>query len=250
MILSTLARWACVIFLSVGLAACEAPDPLIQIIERNIQARGGADAVASVQTIQTRVQITEQGFQVMGEYVATRDGKMRIDVYFDGQRVFTEAFDGESGWQMDGDGTVADMSQLGEKAVRHSIITNLYGLNEMAGLGLAVEYVGTELIDSRAYEKVNLTFEDGLVIHYYLDSETGQIVRQRDEVALHPDVDDTIQRFETINSDFGTVDGVVYAFHAEKRDMDTGEMTQITQVEKIILNGEIDQSIFKKPASE
>jgi len=250
MILSTLARWACVIFLSVGLAACEAPDPLIQIIERNIQARGGADAVASVQTIQTRVQITEQGFQVMGEYVATRDGKMRIDVYFDGQRVFTEAFDGESGWQMDGDGTVADMSQLGEKAVRHSIITNLYGLNEMAGLGLAVEYVGTELIDSRAYEKVNLTFEDGLVIHYYLDSETGQIVRQRDEVALHPDVDDTIQRFETINSDFRTVDGVVYAFHTEKRDMDTGEMTQTTQIEKIILNGEIDQSIFKKPASE
>ncbi|MCH8172759.1 MAG: hypothetical protein IIA70_05545 [Proteobacteria bacterium] len=243
----TLARWACVLFLSFGLAACEAPDPLTGIIEKNTEARGGAEAIASVQTIQVRIQITEPSFQVMGQYAATRDGKMRIDIFADGQRVFTEAFNGESGWQMFGDGTVADMSEAGEAAVRHGIITNLYGLNEMADLGMAVEYVGAETVAGRNYEKVDLVFEDGLIAHYFIDSETGQIVRKRDEVALHPDVDDTIQRFETIYSDFRTVGGVVYSFHDEKRDLDTDELVQTTQIEEIVQNPEIDPAFFERP---
>ncbi|MCH7805693.1 MAG: hypothetical protein IH995_00920 [Proteobacteria bacterium] len=243
----TLARWACVLFLSFGLAACEAPDPLSQIIEKNTAARGGAEAIASVQTIQVRIQITEPSFQVMGHYAATRDGKMRIDIFADGQRVFTEAFNGESGWQMFGDGTVADMSEAGEAAVRHGIITNLYGLNEMAGINQALEYIGREMIDGRDYEKFDLIFDDGFVLHYDLDSETGLIVRQYDEVALHPDLDDTVQRFMTVYSDFRTVGGVVYSFHDEKRDLDTDELVQTTQIEEIVQNPEIDPAFFERP---
>jgi len=240
-------RWAFIIFFSFGVAACEAPDPLTQAIEKNTQSRGGAEAIASVQTLQIRIQITEPSFQVVGEYVATRDGKMRIDVFADGQRVFTEAFDGQSGWQMFGDGTVADMSKSGEEALQHGIITNLYGLNEMAGLGLAIEFSGRETIEGDDYEMIDLIFEDGLVNHYYLDRQTGLIVRQRSNVALHPDIDDTIQRFETVNSDFRTVGGVVYSFHSEKTDLDTGELAQTDQIEEIVLNGEIDPAIFERP---
>lgn len=235
------------ICLTFGLAACETPDPLTQVIEKNTEARGGADAIASVQTFQSRVQIVEPNFTLMGEYVATRDGKMRIDVFAGDQRVFTEAFDGESGWQMFGDGTVADMSELGEEALRHGIITNLYGLNEMAGLGLTVTYAGTEVIAGQSYDKIDLTFADGLTYHYYLDSETGMIIRHRVDVALHPDIDDTVQRFETVYSDFRMIGGVVYSFYDEKHDIDTGELSQTTQVEEIILNGEIDPTVFERP---
>ncbi|MEE8295184.1 MAG: hypothetical protein V3R64_05690 [Sphingomonadales bacterium] len=240
-------RWAFIIFFSFGVAACEAPDPLTQAIEKNTQSRGGAEAIASVQTLQIRIKITEPSFQVVGEYVATRDGKMRIDVFADGQRVFTEAFDGDSGWQMFGDGTVADMSKAGEEAVQHGIITNLYGLNEMAGLGLAIEYSGRKTIAGETYEKIDLIFEDGLVNHYFLQERTGLIIRQRSDVALHPDVDDTVQRFETVYSDFRTIGGVVYFFHEEKRDIDSGELVQTTQIEEIIQNPEFDPAFFERP---
>lgn len=235
------------LFLSVGTTACEAPDPLTQIIEKNTEARGGADAIASVQTFQSRVQIVEPTFKVMGEYVATRDGKMRIDIFADGQRVLTEAFDGESGWQMFGDGTVAGMTEAGEEILRIGIIKNLYGLSEMADLGVTVSYLGSEVIAGLSYEKVDLTFANDYVTHYFLDSETGLRIRQRDDVALHPDYDDTIQRFVTVYSDFRTIGGVVYSFYDEKLDIDTGELAQTTQVEEIILNGEIDPTFFERP---
>ncbi len=235
------------ICLTLGLAACEAPDPITQVIEKNTEARGGADAIASVQTFQSRVQIVEPNFTLMGKYVATRDGKMRIDVFAGDQRVFTEAFDGESGWQMFGDGTVADMTEAGAEILRIGIIKNLYGLNEMADLGVTVSYLGSEVIAGLSYEKVDLTFANDYVTHYFLDSETGLRIRQRDDVALHPDYDDTIQRFETIYSDFRTIGGVVYSFHDEKRDIDTGELAQTTQVEEIIHNGEIDPTFFERP---
>lgn len=242
-----LVRWAFIIFFSFGVAACEAPDPLTQAIEKNTQSRGGAEAIASVQTLQIRIQITEPTFQVLGVYVAARDGRMRIDIFAEGQRVFSEGFDGQSGWQMAGDGTVADMSKAGEEAIQHGIITNLYGLNEMAGIGLAIEYSGRETIAGETYEKIDLIFEDGLVNHYFLQERTGLIVRQRSDVALHPDVDDTVQRFETVYSDFRTIGGVVYFFHEEKRDIDSGELVQTSQIEEIIQNPEIDSTFFERP---
>ena len=131
-----------IVLVSVILFSCEETDRLTQIIQQNTEARGGGEAISGVFIVQTRVQITEPEFQVVGEYVATRNGRMRIDVFAGGQRVFTEGFDGESGWQMFGDGTVADMSKAGEEAVQHGIITNLYGLNEMVGIGLAIEFSG------------------------------------------------------------------------------------------------------------
>lgn len=239
--------WLFVLLLPFCSIAGDAPDPLARIIEKNTEARGGAGAISSVWAIHTRVQITEPTFQVMGDYIATRDGQMRIDILADGTRVFTEAYDGGHGWQMSGDGSVSNMSEAGQEAVRHGIITNLFGLNEMAGMGLDRKYVGQDKIDGRVYEKIDLRFDDGLVNHYYLDSESGQIVRQRDEVALHPDVDDTVQQFETIYSDFRAVGDVVYSWHAEKKDRDTGDVVQTIVVQEIVQNPDIDPVIFTKP---
>ncbi len=239
--------WLFMLLLPFCLSAGEAPDPLARIIGKNIVARGGAEAVSSVRAIRTRIQISEPTFQVMGEYVATRDGQMRIDILADGTRVFTEAYDGKHGWQMSADGAVSNMSEAGEAAVRHGIIFNLYGLFEMPGIGLDLTYAGPESVDGRDYEKIDVTFKDGLVNHFYLDSETGQIVRERDEVALHPDVDDTVQRFETIHSDFRAVGGVVYSWHAEKKDRDTGGVVQTIVVQEIVQNPDIDPVIFTNP---
>jgi len=235
------------VILAFGVVACEKPDPLAASVEKNTNDRGGAAALAAVQAIQNRIQITEPTFQVTGEYKATREGKMRIDIFAGDQRVFSEAFDGEAGWQMFGDGTVADMSKAGEEAVRHGLITNLYGLNEMAGLGVGLQYVGNEVIDGQNYDKVDLTFGDGAVNHYFLDAETGRVVFQRDEVALHPDVDDTVQRFETRYSDFRTVGDVKYSFRSEKRDRDTGEVVQTIIVEEIAQNPDLDPAVFERP---
>jgi hypothetical protein len=223
--------------------------PLARIIAKNTQARGGAGPISSVQSIHTRIQISEPKFQVSGEYFATRKGQMRIDIFADGKRVFTEAYDGAHGWQMSSDGTITAMSEAGEKAVRHGIVSNLYGLFEMPGSGRELKYAGSEEVDGRDYEKIDLRFEDGLVDHYYLDGESGLVVRERDEIALHPDVDDTVKRYETVHGDFRPVGGVVYAWRSEKKEIDTGNIVQVIEVQEIVQNPEIDAMIFARPGA-
>lgn len=72
---------------------------LDEIVERNTNAMGGRAAIEGVQSIQIDLHIKDPSFEVDGTYYATRPGKMRIDVSADGEPVFTEAFDGQRGWQ-------------------------------------------------------------------------------------------------------------------------------------------------------
>jgi hypothetical protein len=77
---------------------------LDEIIERNTDAMGGRAAIEAVQSIPIDLHIKDPSFEVDGTYCAARPGKMRIDVSAEGKHVFTEAFDGQSGWQWEGKG--------------------------------------------------------------------------------------------------------------------------------------------------
>jgi hypothetical protein len=77
---------------------------LDEIIERKTNAIGGRAAIEAVQSIQIDLHIKDPSFEVDGTYCAARPGKMRIDVSAEGKHVFTEAFDGQSGWQWEGKG--------------------------------------------------------------------------------------------------------------------------------------------------
>jgi hypothetical protein len=67
---------------------------------------------------------------------------MRIDVFAGEDRVFTEALGPEGGWQMFGDGTIADLSEDGDAALRRGVIANLYGLHELPALGYTLNFLG------------------------------------------------------------------------------------------------------------
>jgi hypothetical protein len=92
-----------VAILSVALlGACASPtrnDRLSELVDRHTVTAGGAPAIEATKCIEYRIDITEPTFQVSGIYVADRSGRMRIDVYAGGKRVYTEAFDGKSAWQ-------------------------------------------------------------------------------------------------------------------------------------------------------
>jgi hypothetical protein len=63
-------------------------------------ARGGVEAIESAHTVAIRLRIVEPKFTVEGLYQASRDGQMRIEVFADGKRVFSEGYDGRRGWQL------------------------------------------------------------------------------------------------------------------------------------------------------
>ena len=227
------------------IAACAAPHA--SNIDRHVEARGGETAIEAQNTIRVRVRVTEPTFTVEGDYRATRDGLMRIDIYADGNRVYTEALDGSEGWQMYGDGSIAGHSEDGRRILAAGIAGNLYGLHEYASLGHIVGDGQTETIDGFAYPTIDISYEGGREERLYLDPDSWLTVRQRGEYALHPDVDPTQEIFETLYSDFREVDGVMRAFQTRKINLRTGEIAQETQILSVEINPELDPAQFERP---
>lgn len=217
------------------------------IIARHVAAVGGEDAIEAVEAIEVRLQIQEPGFAVTGHYRARRDGRMRIDIYAGDERVFSEGFDGEAGWQLTQDAEEGvDMSPEGEAAVRRGVIGNLYGVHEREQFGATVTS-GEIVIDEATYPTISIVYADGFEALLILDPETYLVARTRSDAALHPDIDPTERRLETYYADMREVDGVMRSFLQQTNDMETGAPTQITIIENVISNPEIDDAIFERP---
>jgi hypothetical protein len=224
-------------------------DSLESVLRLNTAALGGKEAIEKIQSVEIKLTIQEPTFTVDAVYVADRKIRMRIDIYSDGKRVFTEAFDGQKGWQMGEDGVAKDASPDGTKALRAGIFLpgKFFGLYELPPLGHRLAYQGKEEINKISYHVLKLTLDHGKETYLYIHPESGLVERKRDVKALHPDVDATTRQIESVNSDFRKVAGTVRSYQSTDTDLKTGEIIQTTTVKEIKINPELQDSLFRKP---
>lgn len=117
------------------------PSPMTvdEVIERHTKAMGGRAAIEAIQSVEFDLHITDPKFEVDGTYLAAWPGKMRIDLNADGEHVFTEAFDGQKGWQWEGKGTAQKAAtEKATAALRHGVELpgKLFGLHELKRRGI------------------------------------------------------------------------------------------------------------------
>lgn len=224
------------------------PD-LDSLIAGNTAARGGAPAIGRVAAFESDVHIVEPAFAVDGTYVATRDGRMRIDISVDGSRVFTEALDRERAWSWTPDDGVREGSAAGAAALRHGIEfpLKLFGLHEMRSRGHRLESLGRETADGVDYHVVGLTLDDGFEVRYFLHPDTLLIERERTRRALHVDVDPTPEWIETAYDDYRVVGGVLFPHRQVERRLATGEVLATTTVRAIRINPPLAADRFSPP---
>ena len=175
---------------------------------------------------------------------------MRIDIFADSQRVFTETLNGGSGWQMFGDGRIADLSPGGNEVLLRGIVGNLYGLHELPALGYELTLVGETERNGSVYWEIKKTAPDGFSEHLFLDKDTYLVMSDVETSALHPDVDSTETPQEAFYSDFRKEGGIVFSNRTEKRNLDTGEVMQTTQVTARTVNPDLSPSQFERPEPE
>lgn len=216
-----------------------------EIIRRNTEAMGGRAAIEAVQSVEVDLHVSNLKFEVDGVYRAARPGRMRIDITAGGKHVFTEAFDGERGWQWDGK-EKKNAGPTASGALRHGVELpgNLFGLHELRLRGHRVELIGREKIDGVDYYALRVTLADGFETSLFLDPETWRITRRRDVRALHPDLDPTLTTIEARKSDFRQIDGVWFSFKSEDVDLKTGKVIESTNVKEIRVNPVIDVALF------
>lgn len=228
LLLATLIAATAIVFTSCVVDRGRSVDDLIA---RNVMARGGAAALDAITTVRTVVEITEPTFTVVGDYRATTSGRMRIDVFAKDVRVFSEGIDRAGAWQRrGGDAQVTPSSDAGRAALLHGIEFNLFGLHRFAARGHTVTLEGRDRVDDVDYDVLQVTLQDGHQTWLYLDPHTGQIARQRDVSALHPDVNPDAHAAETVSEDFTTYCGVGVAARSRHIDLTSGATVQTTRI--------------------
>jgi hypothetical protein len=230
-------------------AGCRSePKSLSEIIARNTAAMGGAALIESVHSIQIQLHITDPGFEVEGVYRTMRPGRMRIDVMAGGKHVFTEAFNGQRGWQWKGEGEIVDEKAEATAALKHGVELpgKLFGLHEMESRGHHVTLLNREKIADTMYDVIQVTFSDGYTTSLYLDPKTSLITRRRDFRPLHVDIDPRPTTIETVFSDFREIAGLKFPFASADTDLQTGKVLEQTRIIKVEVNPSIDPSIFDR----
>jgi hypothetical protein len=221
---------------------------LDEIIERNTDAVGGRAVIEALQSIQIDLHIKDPSFEVDGTYYATRPGKMRIDVSAEGKHVFTEAFDGQSGWQWEGKGEQKPATEKATAALRHGVELpgKLFGLHELKARGHGMKSIGREQIDGANYYVLQLILNDGYAVSLYVDPNNWLVTRRRDVRPLHVDVDPTPTTIEQVSSDFRDVNGVKFPFATTETDLNTGKPLESTTTKSVKINPTLPPTLFDK----
>ncbi len=241
-----------------ALAATVVAADLDTILAENARAHGG-DAYAEVDALRVRLRIQEPTFEVEGVYHATRDGRMRIDIYAEDQRVYAEGLGAKCAWEWRPDQPAEELGQcVGAKetaALRHGIELpgHFYTIEQVRARGAKVELIGAEQTDTGAEWQVRVTLADGHWRDYFIDQDTYRINRGRDQRAFHPGVDPLEITVETRLEAPQLLDGVLRFMRQESFNGVTGEWLNTTTVIEAEHNPAIIEGMFEAgwvPAGE
>jgi hypothetical protein len=223
------------------------PDPAIalqQIVDHNRQAVGSG---AGIRDLEIGLAMQDSGQTFDADYKVTRDGRMRIDILVKGERVYTEAYDGKQGWDMQKDGSVS-VDPHGD-ALWHGtqFPGGIFGLEDMQANGHTLEYTGRETLDGVDYYVLKLTLSDRFETYRYVNPDTWLIERGRDYRAFHPAINDKKTWVGTVWSDYRPVQGVRRAFASVDNDLNTGKRMASQTVTAFKVNPGFDPAIFAMP---
>lgn len=171
-ILVSLLCLALALFVAVG-AQAQDDMTLEQLIEKNIEARGGQAAFDAVKTAKVDARmVMGQGMEAPLTFYVMEPDKMRMDIEVQGATI-TQAWNGETGWQimpLMGNPDPQEMSEEETKQMkRQDFVRGLFLTHQEKGY--EAEYLGVEEIEGTPAHKVKITLEEGDVVYTYLDTD-------------------------------------------------------------------------------
>ncbi|HVT61197.1 MAG TPA: hypothetical protein VHR45_22735 [Thermoanaerobaculia bacterium] len=239
-------------FLLAGLAALAAlaqTAPTVdELIEKNIQAKGGREKLNSVQSIRfTGKMVMGQGMEapVTMEMLPPAK-KVRLDFTLQGM-TGTQAYDGKAGWQiMPFLGKIDPEPMAGDELKDIQEQADFQGpLFDYKAKGNTVEYLGKGDLEGTPVQKLKLTQKNGDVTTIYLDGETYLELKQGSTRMMRGENRD----FETTLGDYKKVEGLTLPFTIESKVKGSPAGQTIT-IQKVEVNTSVPASRFDMPKVE
>lgn len=214
------------------------------IVARNIAARGGAEKLKSLQTVEMTGTATLQGTAVTMKLFEKRPRMMRQELAINGTTI-VQAYDGTTAWvvnPMFGSDEPHVLPPAQTATMRDQ--ADFEGtLTDYKAKGYSVELVGKEQIDGKDAYHLRVTRQQGSPPQdYYLDAETGRDLRVSTTVQ-DPSGQPAVIRTDL--SDYRQVDGVTVPFKMVQ-SVNGRTLSEMT-VEKVQFNLPIADSLFRMP---
>jgi hypothetical protein len=217
-----------------------------ELVDRNIQAKGGIDKIKAVNTLHMTGRLEGGGgFTAMVSQENERPNLVRQTFSLQGMTAVT-AYDGSVGWQIQPFRGHKDPELMGEDDLRDLLLdADLDGpLVDSKEKGNKIEYLGHDVIDGDDALRLKVTLKNNDIIYYYLDPDTYLEIRKEIQQFIRGSVR---ERIVDLGS-YKPVAGVMYPF-----SISTGQKNnpgaQTVTVQKIEVNVPVDSADFALPAS-
>jgi outer membrane lipoprotein-sorting protein len=229
------------------LAVFVAPSVLAQtadeIVQKNIEARGGLQALKSKNSLRMTGTFEVQGMPMELTVLQKRPNLMRTEVAFQGMTV-VDAFDGTTRWKVEpykgvNDPTKATPDETAESAEQADFDGVLVDYRQK---GATLELAGKETVDGKEAYKLKVRSKSGREQEMYFDAETYQMVKMTGE----GQTEQGSQMIETRTSDHRTVDGVSVPHSIEIR---IGDMPLSMTISKVEWDVDLPNSLFQMPST-
>ncbi len=215
-----------------------------EIVNAYIEVIGGADAIKKIKTQKTDLTMTMGPMELGGTMVAASPDKSRTDIDFQGKS-FTNAYNGEVAWMINpmmGEDPQKMPEAEAEEIKNRKFEPEFIDYKEK---GHAIEYVGTSEVEGAECHELKMTKKDGTIEHHYFDTENNVLIMTKTTIKQGPGKG---QQAETYLSDYQEVDGLMFPFFMETKA--NGQSVMKMTFKNMVLNPEIDESIFDFPGAE
>jgi hypothetical protein len=217
-----------------------------QLVAKNVEAKGGADALRAIQSVRFTGKLLINQGQIELAIVQTkkRPGEVRNEASLQGMTQ-VQAFDGKEGWQVS--------PFRGRRDPEKMSADDLKSLSEDAEIGgplvdwkmkgSTVEYLGTEDVDGTEAHKLKVVRKNGDVSIVYLDPDHFleiRVLTQRTQHGAQIEEEKDLGDYEKVN-------GVYFPFSIEIGAKGDPDKTKIT-FDKAEANVPVDDAAFRFPA--
>jgi hypothetical protein len=217
------------------------------LVAKNIEAKGGIEALRAVQSLQLKGKMLVNQGQIELTYTQTkkRPEQIRTEATLQGMTM-VQAYDGTQGWKISPFGGRKDPEKMSADDAKSLIEdAEIDGpLVDWEAKGSTVEYLGPEDVDGTLAHKLKVVRKNGDVSYVYLDPDHFleiRILTQRIEQGAQVEVETDLGEYEKVA-------GVFFPFSIESGPKGALDKQKII-LDKAEANVQVNADEFKFPAT-
>jgi hypothetical protein len=220
---------------------------LDELVAKNIEAKGGAQAVHALQTLRRTgsMMVNEGKIRLAYTEIKKRPLEVRTEATLQGMTA-VEAFDGKEGWKISPFQGRKDPERMSADDVKELMEdAEMDGpLVDWKEKGSTLEYLGTEDVDGTQAYKIKVTRKNGDINFVYLDPDHFLEIRILTQRVQQGALVET----ETDLGDYEKVNGVFVPTSIESGNKGDSDKQKVV-INKAEGNVPVDDSIFHFPAT-